>query len=1233
MTHQSVILAVDTHRASLNCLSDILTARGYQVALADSVPQAREMASASPPDLMLAEVRLPGMDGVELLRWVTAQPWGGAVPVILISENIDPAQRAAGFTLGAADFIVEPYMSEELLARIRSQLDLSAGTHVIRLETDDFASRQRDDQGNVPEFHIRAGTLPDVVARFDRQKRYIFVSREVGSAPGFPAAKYAGKSIREVGTMPSELIEGWEQALDQVFRTGQAGQIDFEIHSPEGRVSYEARLVPEFGAGGRVDSVLGINRNVSERKEAESALRDSARRLAEAQQLSHIGSWQWIPSQNKVVWSDEMYRIFGISPEDFDGTTESAIRAFHPDDRALIDAATRKALSDRQVQGVECRVLRPDGTIRYVISAGHMEISADGSISEMSGTYQDITERKLLEQTLGEREQRLRMILQTALDGFWLVNLQGQFLDVNDAYCAISGYTHDELLRMRIPDIEAIESESATSDRIGRIVREGRDRFETRHRRKDGRIIDVEIGANYLDLDGGRIVCVCRDITERKHLENEREITVQLLGVLNSASDQRGLLSSVLDLLHRWSGCDAVAIRLNQGDDFPYFETSGFPATFVEKENLLCARDARGGVVRDGSGNPILECMCGNVLCSRFDPTKPFFTQRGSFWSNCTTRLLATTTDSDRQTRTRNRCNGEGYESVALIPLRTGGVTYGLLQLNDHRQGRFTLSLIELLERLGENLAIALAQFQAQQALEDSEARLQVALQASNQGIFEVDLVSGKTNVSGAFASLLGYSPGEFPADWLGQVHPDDREIVGRMYRETILGDQDEAGTEYRLRAKAGEYRWMLSRGKVVTRDDSGRPTRILGTHMDITERKRAEEALRLAQKTESLGVLAGGVAHDFNNLLVAILGQTSLALAKLSPESAANAPIQKAVAAAQRAADLTRQLLAYSGRGRFTVQPLRLNSLVEENLRLLEVALPKNVRLAADLAEHLPMIQADAGQLQQVLMNLIINAAEAIGVRPGAVAIRTGVTEISASDCHLWRHTGELPAAGRYVILQVSDDGCGMDALTLNRIFDPFFTTKFTGRGLGLAAVLGIVKGHRGGLRVESIPGAGTTFNLAFPATAHEEFEFVQTAPARSAEIPSLSATGLVLLIDDEEPVRDAVTDILAMGGIRVLTAGDGREGVALFRAHEDDIRLVLLDLSMPGMSGEEAFKQIRSVNPIVPIILSSGYDESEVSARFADHMPTGFIQKPYSMATLTEAVRHHLAASRSER
>ena len=387
-------------------------------------------------------------------------------------------------------------------------------------------------------------------------------------------------------------------------------------------------------------------------------------------------------------------------------------------------------------------------------------------------------------------------------------------------------------------------------------------------------------------------------------------------------------------------------------------------------------------------------------------------------------------------------------------------------------------------------------------------------------------------------------------------------------------------------------------------------------------EQKRVEEALRQAQKLESLGLLAGGIAHDFNNLLVAILGQTSLALELLPAESPARTHVEKAVNAARSATDLTRQLLAYCGRGQFRVVPINLNTLIQDNLHLLKVALPQNVWLRSRLTEPLPFIDGDVGQLQQVVMNLIINAAEAIGANPGVVLVTSSTFYVTPTDDRLWQYTGAALAPGPYVTLAVQDNGSGMDAATMSRAFDLFFTTKLAGRGLGLTAVLGIVRGHKGGLRVDSEVGKGTTFTLFFPISAAQT-----TQPTRSETVRATGIThGLVLVIDDEALVREAVTDILEAEGLMVLAAADGESGLAVYRARQRDIRLVLLDLSMPGLSGVDTFHALRQLNPAVSVILSSGYHQDEATHPFVGQGLTGFLQKPYDVEALVQAIRRHL-------
>lgn len=394
----------------------------------------------------------------------------------------------------------------------------------------------------------------------------------------------------------------------------------------------------------------------------------------------------------------------------------------------------------------------------------------------------------------------------------------------------------------------------------------------------------------------------------------------------------------------------------------------------------------------------------------------------------------------------------------------------------------------------------------------------------------------------------------------------------------------------------------------------------------DVTEQKRAEEALLQAQKTESLGVLAGGVAHDFNNLLVAILGQTSLAMAKLPPGSVGRSHLEKAVRAAERAADLTQKMLAYSGRGHFQVHLLDLNEVIAENLRLFRAGVPKNVRLLSNLMPELPLIEADAGQIQQVVMNLILNGAEAIGAATGQVMVTTNVERVDELPPQDWRFFAYPAQPGEYVTLTVQDNGVGMSSEQVRKIFDPFFTTKESGHGLGLAAVLGIVRGHKGGIGVRSEPGHGTTMKLFFPLASMSETEVTQPLARETAVSPRNAAPGSVLLIDAEAGVLETARDTLSLEGLTVLTAANGREGIALYQQHQSMISLVLLDLAVSGLSTAEIIQQLRQLNPAVRILLSSTYTQTEAAHQLHETGIIGFIQKPYNAHTFREVVRQYL-------
>lgn len=384
-----------------------------------------------------------------------------------------------------------------------------------------------------------------------------------------------------------------------------------------------------------------------------------------------------------------------------------------------------------------------------------------------------------------------------------------------------------------------------------------------------------------------------------------------------------------------------------------------------------------------------------------------------------------------------------------------------------------------------------------------------------------------------------------------------------------------------------------------------------------ILERKSLEKKMMDVQKLESLGVLAGGIAHDFNNLLMAILGHADLALSKMNPETPGREHILEIEMATRRAADLCRQMLAYSGKGKFIVETVDLQKIIEEMAHMLKTSISKKAQLIMNFGKDLPPFKADVTQIRQILMNLVINASEAIGDGSGVIEISTGhfiSKDVTRSELS---HIEDLPP-GHYLFVEVADTGCGMSRDVIAKIFDPFFTTKFTGRGLGMSAVIGIVKAHSGLLQIKSSPGEGSRFTVILPALPGASIDSVRPDDSSLA----WSSGGTVLLVDDEEVLLALGSMMLEALGVKVLKACDGWEALQVFKEHQSEIRCVLLDLTMPHMDGAEAFSELRKINPDVKIVLASGFSEHEIENRFAGKNLSGVLQKPYSLDSLRKVL-----------
>jgi PAS domain S-box-containing protein len=568
-------------------------------------------------------------------------------------------------------------------------------------------------------------------------------------------------------------------------------------------------------------------------------------------------------------------------------------------------------------------------------------------------------------------------------------------------------------------------------------------------------------------------------------------------------------------------------------------------------------------------------------------------------------------------------------EEIARLTAEPGGLLLTRFRAT-HRDGSFRVLEVAVVNRLHDpDLGAFVATFrdvteqvELQDELRRSARRLRVALQAAQALSWDWSVAESRGTFSSDVGEFFGASSvGRDDVDAPLFVHPDDRARLVQAWRRCV--DTGEPfKLEYRGPLNGGPTRHFAAHGQLV-RDAAGHPERVIGVTWDVTdrvqmldERRQLEQRMQESQKLESLGVLAGGIAHDFNNLLMVILGNVSLLHRELGEAHPSLAHVEQMEEASRRATDLCGQLLAYAGKGRFLLQRASINRLIGETTHLLQVSITKKAALHFYLDEGVPAVVVDVTQIRQVLMNLVMNASDAIGDDNGTITISTGMVR---ADRAYHDATFMAPdfAGGDYVYIEVGDTGAGMTPETQARIFEPFFTTKFTGRGLGLAAVLGIVRGHKGALEVQSELGKGTRFKLLLPAT--QELAEATSQP-RAREAPA-ATPGTILVVDDEAAVRMVTGTMLRELGFRTLLAADGNAALAVYREHAAEIVCVLMDLTMPGRDGKETLRELRRIQPDVRVLLMSGYNEPEAVTGLVG--AAGFIQKPFTFDDLEHRVR----------
>ncbi len=938
-------------------------------------------------------------------------------------------------------------------------------------------------------------------------------------------------------------------------------------------------------------------------------------------------------------WNAGAERMFSYSGKEVLGRHIAILDP--PGARDGFAALARRACGGELIQDYETIGIRKDGTPIHVALTLSPIRGRRGNVAGISCIAREITRRKQAEESLRRHREWLRVTLTCIGDAVLAADTEGRVVFLNPAAEKLTGWMAEEAHGRPVSEVFRIVDER-NGDEAPDIVKQALTRREvvllanhTALIARDGTTIPVEdSAAPIIDSDGNLVgaVLVFHDATEKRRAEealrqSERRVRLKLESILSPEGDVGNLaLEDILD----------VPAMQSLLEDF--YKMAGFPMTIADLQGkVLVAAGWQDVCSRFHREHPE---ACRRCIESQTDLTVgvppgtfKLYQCKNNLWYMTTPLMLG-------GVHKGNLFTGQFFlldEPIDYDVFRRQAALYGFpeeeyLAAIDSAP-RFRRAEVDagmtFLARLGQLLSIlSYSNLKLARALSERDAlttSLKRVQEIAHLGSWELDRASGRLTCSDEMFRIFGIGPKESRCTWdafLDAVHPDDRAAVDRAYTASLREGNDSFEIDHRIVRPSGEVRWVHGKCEHV-RDDSGAAIRTVGMFQDITERKQAEEHLREAQRLESIGLLAGGIAHDFNNLLTGVIGNASLARELVPADSEASELLYGVIRTGEELAHLTRQMLAYSGKGRFLVQPFDLSKLIGEFNVLVQPSIPKKIAIRLHLEADLPAVEADRGQLQQVYMNLVINAAEAIGSAAGMIDVRTGMCDVDEEYQRRHPWAGGL-RPGRYVWLEVRDTGCGMDDATRAKAFDPFFSTKFLGRGLGLAAVAGIVRGHKGAIGLESRPGEGTCFTVLFPAAARK----TAGAAARTSR-SALHGKGTVLVVDDEQFVRELARKTLVRYGYDVLEAPSGPAALDIAKRHPGDIPLVLLDLSMPEMGGDEVLPELRKLRPNAKVVVSSGYSEAEALTLFAGQTVSGFIQKPYTASRLAETLKEILLSS----
>jgi PAS domain S-box-containing protein len=1013
------------------------------------------------------------------------------------------------------------------------------------------------------------------------------------------------KSDKKSRDIPVIFISALHETSDKV-RGLEAGGVDF-ITKPFQAEEVLARVKTHLALH-RLHKQLErqntqLQREMAERRQAEEALR------LQSEFLEIL--LETIPTPIFYKGADGKYTGCNKAFERFLGRPRQEIIGKTVYDMGPKEIADRYSQKDKELfdhpgeQHYEWRVQRKDGEIRDVIFDKAAIIDTKGCFDGLIGVITDITERRQAEDALLKSETKFRALFENANDAIFLVK-EDVFIDCNPRTLQMFQCTKDQIIGQSpyrfSPPLQAdgCDSKEKTLEKLRAASAGTPQSFEWKHCQCDGTPFDAEVSLNSVELGGEPFIqAIVRDITDRKQSEEalNRQMRLAALGaeigfVLTRDDDMRAMLQQCTEAIVRYMNVAVARIwTLNEDEKVLELQASAGMYTHLNGHQArIPVGSFKIGLIAQEKRPLVTNAVTGDFIAG------------DSEWA-------------------------EREQIVAFVgyPLVVEDKLVGVVAAFSRNE--FDETMPAALATIADEIAIGIGRKNLEDALVRSVSLLSATLESTADGILVVDRAGKTANFNARFKQMW-----HIPDDVMASK--DDDQLLAFVMNQLSNPDefiarvralycQPEAGCLDIINFKSGSIFERYSRPQRIGADIVGR----VWSFRDITERKRAEEEKvkteaqnRQLQKAESLGRMAGAIAHHFNNQLGVVMGNLELAMIDLPQLARPQANLSAAMKACHRAAEVSGLMLTYLGQRASEREPVDLSEVCHRGLPMLRAAMPKDLTLATDLPFPGPTLSADTNQIQQALTNLVTNAWEAVD--DDWDTIHLSVKTVFSADIPATNRfpIDWQPQDNTYACLEVADAGCGIADKDIERLFDPFFSTKFTGRGLGLSVVLGIVRAHGGAVTVESEPGGGSVFRVFFPVLAED----IPRQREIAAKAPELEGGATVLVVEDEETLRNMAEAMLTHLGFKVLAAKDGVEAVQMFRQHQDEIRCVLCDLTMPRMNGWETLAALRKFAPDIPVILASGYDKAQVMAGDHPEWPQAFLSKPYQLKELSEAIRH---------